>query len=153
MKIITSRTGKAAVAVALGALLAGGAFAQTAAQLPPVQTSGTVQYLSGGIGQDESAAIDKASTQWPLTLEFAVKDQQHADFAADVKVLVRDIKGHTLLQTTANGPFLLARLAPGRYTVEATLAGKTLHQSVAIKAGQPAKTVMVWAAGTDGTSS
>ena len=153
MKIMTSSTGKAAVAVALGALLTGGAFAQTPAPLPPIQTSGTVQYLSGGIGQDESTAIDQASKQWPLTLEFAVKGNHQTDFVADVKVLVRDTKGHTVLQTTTKGPFLLARLAPGRYTVEATLAGKTLHQSVAVKAGQPAKTVLVWAAGTDGTNS
>lgn len=153
MKILTSSTGKTAVAVALGALLTSGAFAQSPAPLPPVQTSGATEFLSGGVGQNESAAIEKASRQWPLTLEFAVKGKDHNDFVANVKVLVRDTKGHTLLQTTANGPFLLARLAPGRYTVEATLAGKTLHESVAVKTGQPARTVLIWPAGTDETSS
>lgn len=139
-------TRNTAVAATLGALLMGGALAQTPAPLPPVQQNGAVQYLSGGIGLDESTAIKKASQQWPLTLEFAVKDQQHALFAADVNVLVRDASGHAALQTTSDGPFLLARLLPGRYRVEATLAGKTLHENVVIRKGQPARAVFVWPA-------
>ena len=79
-----SLTRKAACAALLGALLAGGAIAQAGAPLPPVRNSGPVEYLSGGIGADESAAIQSASRQWPLALEFAIKDRQHADFAADV---------------------------------------------------------------------
>jgi type IV secretory pathway TrbL component len=83
-------TRKAAPAALLGALLASGALAQASIPLPPVHTSGSVEYLSGGIGADESAAIRNASGQWPLTLEFAIKDRQRADFAADVKVRVLD---------------------------------------------------------------
>ena len=139
---------KTSLAAALGALLIGGAFAQAATALPPVHKSGQVEYLSGGIGQDEAKAIETASRQWPLTLEFAVKDKQKADFAADVKVMVRDAKGHAALQATAGGPFLLVRLVPGHYAVDATLAGKTLHEKVLVKHGQPAKAVFVWPAGT-----
>ena len=139
---------KTALAATLGAMMIGGAFAQAAAALPPVSKSGPVEYLSGGIGQDEAKVIATASAQWPLTLEFAVKDKQKADFAAGVKVMVRDAKGHAALQATAGGPFLLARLAPGHYAVDATLAGKTLHEKVLVKHGQPAKLVFVWPAGT-----
>ena len=141
---------KTSLAAALGALLIGGAFAQAATALPPVHKSGQVEYLSGGIGQDEAKAIETASRQWPLTLEFAVKDKQKADFAADVKVkvMVRDAKGHAALQARAGGPFLLVRLAPGHDAVDATLAGKTLHEKVLVKHGQPAKAVFVWPAGT-----
>jgi hypothetical protein len=64
---------KTARTTALGSLLLGGALAQAAA-LPAVHTAGHVQYLSGGIGKDESQAIENASKHWPLTLEFAVKD-------------------------------------------------------------------------------
>lgn len=147
MNTLTRNT---AVAATLGALLMGGALAQGTAQtpatLPPIQQSGAVQYLSGGIGLDESGAIEQASRQWPLTLEFAVKDQQRADFAAGVKVLVRDASGHTALQATSDGPFLLARLQPGRYSVAATLDGKTLHENVLVKKGQPSRAVFVWPA-------
>lgn len=139
---------KVATAATLGALMAGGAFAQAAATLPPLHRNGQVEYLSGGIGKDEATAIESASRQWPLALEFAVKDKKHADFVANVDLVVRDAKGHTALQATSDGPFLLARLAPGHYTVDATLADKTLHKQVSINHARPAKVVFVWPAGT-----
>ena len=145
---MTSMIHKAAVAAATGALMLGAAFVHAAVALPTVYKSGQVEYLSGGIGQDEAKAIESASRQWPLTLEFAAKDKQKADFVADVNVSVRDAKGHVALKTIANGPFLLARLQPGRYTVDATFAGKTLHEKVLVKAGQPAKRFFEWPAGT-----
>ena len=140
---------KSAVAAAMSALLVGGAWAHAEVTLPPVQHSGQVEYLSGGIGDAESTAMQRAAHQWPRTLEFAVKDKQHADFAANVDVIVRDAHGHTALQTESAGPFLLARLAPGRYAVDATFAGKTLHENVTVARGTPAKATFVWPAGTD----
>lgn len=144
---------KAAMAAAVGALMASGALAQAENDLPAIHRSGSVEYLSGGIGQSQSTAIENASRHWPLTLEFAVKDKQHADFAADVHVQVRDARGHTTLQATSGGPFLLAKLAPGDYAVSATLDGKTLHEKVLVKEHQPAKAVFVWPTGTDETRS
>jgi hypothetical protein len=138
---------RAALAATLGTLLVGAAPSR-AASLPPVQMSGDVEYLSGGIGKDESTAIEAEGRQWPLTLEFALRENQHDVFTADVKVLVRDAKGRTALETESEGPFLLARLAPGPYLVEATLADKTLRQRVVVKQGQSAKAVFVWPAGT-----
>jgi len=140
---------KAAIATTLGTLMMGGAFAQAATALPPVHKDGHVEYLSGGVGKDEATAIESASKQWPLTLEFAVKDNQRADFAANVNVVVHDAKGYAVLQATSEGPFLLAKLAHGHYAVDATLAGKTLHEKVLIRHGQPAKAVFEWPAGTD----
>lgn len=142
-----------AAATALCALMTGAALAQAATPLPPVQRSGTVAYPSGGIGVDESKAIQNASKQRPLTLEFVIKDKQRADFAAGVAVKVHDAKSHAVLDTTAGGPFLLVKLPPGRYAVDATLAGKTLHASVKVESGRPARTLLVWPAGTDGTRS
>jgi type IV secretory pathway TrbL component len=144
-------TRKAAPAALLGALLASGALAQASIPLPPVHTSGSVEYLSGGIGADESAAIRNASGQWPLTLEFAIKDRQRADFAADVKVRVLDARGNEVLQATSEGPFLLARLAPGSYAVEATLAGQAQRRKVDVKAGKPSREVFLWGTGADKT--
>lgn len=145
MRSIPSRT---LLAGALAVLVMGAATAQAASPLPPVHKSGAVEYLVGGIGQDEARAIEGEAAHWPLTLEFAVKDKKRAEFAADVKVLVRDAKGHTALDLTAAGPFLLAKLAPGHYSVEATFAGKTLHEKATVKRGHPAKAVFLWPAGT-----
>lgn len=151
MKTPTRKAASAAVLGALIALITSAALAQADAPLPPVRTSGPIEYLSGGIGADESAVMRKASGQWPLALEFAIQDRQRADFAADVKVRIRDARGNEVLQATSEGPFLLARLAPGSYAVEATLAGQTLQRKVDVKAGQSSREVFLWAAGADKT--
>ena len=135
---------KITAAGAFGAMLMSGALAQAATTLPPIHKMGSVEYLSGGIGLDESRAIESASHQWPLILEFVAKDGQHASFLTDVQVRVRDAKGHTTLEATSDGPFLLAKLPPGRYSVDATVGGKTLYENVVIRQHQPAKAVFVW---------
>jgi hypothetical protein len=137
---------KSAAAAALGALLLGNAFGQDAPQVPMVQKSGPVEYLTGGVGLDQSTAIERVSKQWPLTLEFAVKDGARADFAADVNTVVRDAGGRPVIQVDSAGPFLLAKLAPGRYRVDASLQGKSLHQRVVVKRGEPVKAVFLWPA-------
>jgi len=137
---------KTAFAATLGVLIMGAAVAQEAATLPPVQTSGQVEYLTGGVGKDEATAMERAGRQWPLTLQFAVNEKPKPHFTADVKVTVRDRKGHTVLETTADGPFLLVKLPAGRYAVTATLADKTLNRQVLVKNGQNAKALFLWPA-------
>ena len=132
-----------------GVLLAGAAHAQSDSALPPVQKSGAVEYLSGGIGLDESTAIKSASRHWPLSLVFSVQAAGKAEFASDVKLEIRDAKGAPVLETTASGPFLLAKLPPGSYSLRATLAGKTLERKVQVKAGSSARVELVWPAGTN----
>ena len=132
-----------------GVLLAGAAHAQSDSALPPVQKSGAVEYLSGGIGLDESTAIKSASRHWPLSLVFSVQAPGKAEFASDVKLEIRDAKGAQVLATTASGPFLLAKLPPGSYSLRATLAGKTLERKVQVKAGSSARVELVWPAGTN----
>ncbi len=130
-----------------------GAGAASAAMLPPVHQQGSVQYLSGGIGHGESTAVQAASKNWPLTLEFAVSATPRAEYAANVNVVVHDAKGQVALKTEANGPFMLVRTQPGRYSVDATLQGKTLHETVVVKPDAPAKALFLWPAGTNGAMS
>lgn len=132
-------------AVLLGTLLAAGAHAEETA-LPAVQHAGAIEYLSGGIGKDEAGAIRHASRQWPLTLEFAVQDGKHAVFTADVRVQVRDAHRRTVLETVTDGPYLLARLQPGHYTVRAERQGRTRQQKVEVVKGHAARAVFVWPA-------
>lgn len=136
-------------AALLAASLHGAALAQAEGALPPVQKSGTVDYLSGGIGLDESTAIKNASGQWPLSLVFSVQSAARAQFASDVKLEIRDAKGALALEATASGPYLLARLAPGSYSLRATLAGKTLERKVQVKQGASTRVELVWPAGTN----
>jgi hypothetical protein len=139
-----------AAALALGGASLVGALSARAAFNPPIHMANGVEYMSGGVSSDEAALMQTVAPRWPATFEFAVKDGSRSDFAADVAVTVRDAAGRTVLsQVTAQGPFMVARLDPGRYEVEATLAGRTLKQTVEVHAGSPARTLFLWPAGTD----
>lgn len=117
-----------------------------AGNLPPVKTQGAVTYLSGGIGQDEARAVEAAAPRWPAVLEF-VKNQapsRQGAFLANVSVRITDPAHHTVLATVSDGPFVLARLAPGRYDVEATVEGRTLTRALHVAATGSTREVFVW---------
>lgn len=147
--------GKRAVSLLAASLLAAGlmhgtaAWAQTDSALPAVKTSGNVEYLSGGIGLDESTAIKSVAGQWPLSLVFSVKSGARAEYASNVALVVRDAKGAVVLETSGSGPYLLAKLEPGTYELHATLAGKVLEQQVQVKARTSTRLELVWPAGTN----
>ena len=119
-------------------------IARSAAPLPREHRQGEVVWMSGGIGLDESQAMQRAAPQWPLTVEFARRDGARSDYLADVEVLVRDSRGHEVLGTRAQGPFLMAKLNPGRYTVEAARGDHVIERQVVVRAGQPARVLMLW---------
>lgn len=124
------------------------AFAAALSTLPPEQTQGAVTYRSGGIGRDEAQAFAAASTQYPLTLEFAAKHTPHAEFLADVHITIKDVRGQSILDTQSDGPFLLAKLPAGYYTVTARQQGQTLTRNVHVTAAKSAHVLFLWTAKT-----
>ncbi|WP_213958705.1 hypothetical protein [Variovorax sp. dw_954] len=54
-----------------------------------------------------------------------------------------------MTDVVSQGPFPVARLQPGRYDVQATLAGRTLNQRITVRGNAPTHSVFVWPAGTD----
>ncbi|RKE25249.1 hypothetical protein B0G76_6776 [Paraburkholderia sp. BL23I1N1] len=112
--------------------------------LPPVQHSGAVSYLSGGVGSDRSAAIKDEMRHYPLALEFAGKTDAGNDYLADIPVQISDVNGNVLLDTNSRGPFMLISLPNGRYTVTVTYKGKQAHRAVNVTAGSHAHEVFVW---------
>lgn len=142
MRNLTSRL-LGSTLVALAAAAAGGAWA---APLPPMHHQGSVQYLSGGIGKDEARAVQAAAPAWPAVLEFVAHDPQAKadEFLANVSVQVRDAHQHTVLATVSEGPFVLAKLAPGRYEVQATVEGRTLTRAITVPAQGSSREVFVW---------
>jgi hypothetical protein len=108
------------------------------------KTQGSVRYATGGIGADEVAAFKAAAPQYPLELLFAQKASPNDVYLADVKVVVKSASGQVLLDTVSGGPFLLARLPPGKYRIEADSDGVVKQQAVELKAGQHRRVVFVW---------
>lgn len=113
---------------------------------PPIRMSQQgVEYMAGGIGSEEAEFMETVAPRWAATLAFGVKDGKPADFAAEVKVLVRETaSGKTVLDVTSAGPFLVARLDPGAYTVEATLDGQSMTQPLTVPEHDGARVQFVW---------
>ncbi|HEY9459489.1 MAG TPA: carboxypeptidase regulatory-like domain-containing protein [Paralcaligenes sp.] len=140
----TARSVMAQIAsgAALGAVLLMGSPAQ--AQLPPAQQQGGIEYVSGGIGLDESTAFKAAMAQFPLALTFASRDGDVAAYVADVRVVIRDNQNNDVLNVESNGPYFLVKLPPGTYQVFATYNNKTLSQKVAIGASGTRQAKFEW---------
>lgn len=117
--------------------------------LPPVQTQGQAQFLSGGIGKDETDAIKRAAGSWPLVLEFAQLSGGRGAYLSDAKVVIKDAAGTTVLETVADGPYMLVKLPPGKYAVEAVYQSKTLRREASLQKGQSRTISLLWPAPKD----
>jgi len=115
------------------------------AALPAMQHQGEVQFLTGGVGKDEAESMRAAQPKFPLALEFVRKATPRDEYLADVEVTVLDHRGRSVLDAQADGPFLLARLPAGEYTVKAAHAGRTLDRKVRVTDHASARAVFVWA--------
>ena len=130
----------------LAAALCGAAAGAHALVSPPIRTTAQgIEYMCGGSGAQEAAFMDMVAPQWAARFQFAVNQASGHAAAAGVKVRVRNTyTGETSFEAFADSPTLLARLAPGSYTVEATLDGLTLIDTISVVAGQMALARFVW---------
>jgi len=137
------------IALSLGAaaLLAGAAmFTVAHAQLPAAENYQGVEYVSGGFGSDMSEAFKAAQSNYPLGLTFAAVDEDGGarPYVAEVRVVVKKKGGETVLEVPSAGPYLLARLEPGQYEVDATYQGETQTRQVTIGQNGSAQEVITW---------
>jgi hypothetical protein len=114
--------------------------------LPPAQTQGPVTYVRGGIGPEEAQAFAAAIAHYPLALEFAAKHRPHATFLTTVHVTVSDLQGRSVLDTRSQGPFLLATLPAGDYTINAWYRDQTLTRRVHVTTHKPVHVLFIWTA-------
>lgn len=140
-------------AAALFLVLAGLAPAAPA-QMPEPRTAGGVTYVAGGIGEGEVAAMREQASGYSALIEFVEVEagSLHGNWTADVAVDVKSA-GRILASINVPGPMLLLRLAPGRYTLEATRADVKLTRTIEVKArARPLRERFIWraAAGTLG---
>lgn len=109
--------------------------------VPEMKTMGGISYTSGGIGETERDAMRQQAKDYNLRLSFAVHS---GAYLSDVKVDIRDAKGHTLVDDVSDGPWFFAKLAPGKYKVTAEANGKTLTRVVSMAKGRHVSADMVW---------
>lgn len=115
------------MALMSAALLAGSAFAEEA-----------VPVVSGGVGESSQELIEAQQQNYNLKLVYTGEGGM---YLSDVQVKIRDSKGLEIVNGVTNGPFLLAELEPGRYTVESATDGFQKKQTVTV--GPQLKTVNI----------
>lgn len=133
-----------AAMMAVGSIALAGVLSTAQAALPPVKHQGTVQYVSGGIGIDESEAMKAAAKDYPLALTFAALRDGKADYVASVGVAIHDAQGKEVLKTTAEGPYMLVKLPAGAYKISATYKGQAQERAVTVQNTGTARAVFEW---------
>ena len=111
-------TGTVKTLLLAACLLSVGANALAETSPEPIMRNG-VAYITGGIGEDEVTAFRDVAPRYNLRITFASKS---GHYLADVDVTLSAGKS-TILDAHTSGPFLFARVPPGRYTVRTRAAG------------------------------
>ena len=107
-----------------------------------VQTAGAVTYVSGGVGTDSLARLRSLARDFNLKLVFAMKS---GDYLSGVGVTIADAAGKTLVDTTSEGPWFLARLPAGNYQIVATSGGRAVKRQIAVGAAKLRTVDFRWA--------
>lgn len=120
-------------AVVMTLALAGvGQFAWAAPEgMPQEMHAGSIAYVTGGVGLDESTALKQAmaSSQYPLAVQLYGPG---GEYLSDVPVKITDARKTTVFDAASEGPFMLVKLPPGQYTVTASHNGKEQRRSVSV---------------------
>ena len=121
---------------------ANGSFAQ--ADVPESKNYQGIQYITGGIGSEESDAMLELGKKWPLVLEFSQAHPQRPLWVADVTVKIIDQKKKVVFDAISDGPILLVDLAPGNYELQLVFEGRSLKKSVKVEEGKSSKLSVTW---------
>ncbi|MGB8920043.1 MAG: carboxypeptidase regulatory-like domain-containing protein [Pseudomonas sp.] len=121
-----------------------------AANLEPVDSAGVqvqqqqqngINYLSGGIGLDESKAIQQ-TPGYNLHMTYSVGMQN--EYAANVDVTIEKASGQPVLTLNQAGPLVYVQLPPGKYIVRATLNGQERRDVTDVGSGTARNLVFHW---------
>ena len=117
-------------------------FAQ--ADVPESKNYEGIQYITGGIGSEESEAMIELGKKWPLTLEFSQDHPERPLWVADVDVKIINQKQKVIFTAVSEGPILLINLEPGTYNMEFVFEKKSLKRKVKIEEGKAQKLPIAW---------
>jgi len=90
-----------------------------------------VIFLSGGVGADERDAMLAVQREYTLWLSFEQKGEH--DLSSDTEVRIHDARGKVILETVAEGPWLMVKLPAGHYRVTARQDDAEGSRSVTVR--------------------
>jgi hypothetical protein len=104
-------------------------------------TRAAIEFMSGGIGEGSQAAILAREKEFNLKIVFTLVE---GNYVAGVSVVVRDASGRTVISHVTDGPFFLARLPEGSYSVTAAYEGQSEGRKVTVVGGRLRTEFMRW---------
>lgn len=113
----------------------------SAVKLEPQQQNG-ITYLSGGIGEDESKAIQQQVKGYSLHMTFSAGPAN--EYTSDVNVVIQTTKGHEVLSLSQVGPIVYVKLPAGKYLIIGSRNGHEERQTVAIEGNASRNVVFHW---------
>jgi len=117
----------------LFAAIVAGFCSAAAAQVPglePQTTSSGIRWISGGVGFDETFALQQMEGGYNTRLLFAVRGS--GEYLSEVTVIIQNRQGQLVFEEIAYGPRLLAQLQPGGYTVTAESGGSVITRQISV---------------------
>lgn len=114
------------------------AYADAVAVTP--KQVGDIQYITGGIGDEERTSIEAVKKDYNLHVTSAATS---GAFVGNTQISILDSNNQPLL-TSETGPLFYAKLPDGTYTVEATHNQQTKSEKIKAIANKPISVVFSW---------
>ncbi len=102
-----------------------------------MQNQGQIEFLTGGIGLDESQAVLQEGRKWPLMLELANAGTPRAGYISDIQIIIRYASGFTVLETIRKG-LPACQTSARKYSLDATYERNILHRDLNKRGSPPA---------------
>jgi len=100
-----------------------------------------IAFVSGGIGEGAQAQLLAREKEFNLKLVFTLVE---GNYISDVGVEVKDASGKTVISHVSEGPFFLARLPAGAYSLTAAYDGQSQTRKVTVVAGHLRTEYLRW---------
>lgn len=84
-----------------------------------------IPYLSGGIGDEEREAIDRARNNYNIKLVLA---EASGSYVSDVTLHITTVLGDPIISIPSAGPLVLLQLPPGTYLINAAYEGRNAQK-------------------------
>jgi len=102
-------------------LITGLAFQVSASEMvgpKAMETDNGIMYMTGGLGIESRAQMDKAADRYNLKVVVA---STSGAYLADAMITIKNAVGKVVLKTITDGPWLMVKLPKGTYSVMAAI--------------------------------
>ncbi len=109
----------------------------------PMKTDGGIPYVTGGVGDRQQAMLESHYDDYSFKL-VNVSDAERSGYVADVEVWIMNDDGDKILHTNVNGPWLIADLPEGSYSLKAAFGGDTHNHDFTVSDDESRRLVLTW---------